>query len=82
MEKKKLSSYIKDEFSGWKTWEVMWLMIACAIILALSVYWKDTVMATISATIGVACVVCTGKGKLSAYIIGMVNTLLYAMTAY
>lgn len=82
MEKKKFSSYIKEEFLGWKTWEVMWLIIACVTIFALSVYWKDTAMGIISATTGVACVVCTGKGKLSAYIFGIVNTLLYAIIAY
>lgn len=79
---RKFTSYIKEEFLGWKTWEVMWLSIACITIFALSVYWKDTAMGIISATTGVACVVCTGKGKLSAYIFGMVNTLLYAIIAY
>lgn len=79
---KKIKEYVKDEFLGWKMWEVLWLTIACVTIFALSVYWKDTAMGIISATTGVACVVCTGKGKLSAYIFGMVNTLLYAIIAY
>ena len=81
-EKRTIKSYIKEEFLGWKTWEVLWLAFACITIFALSVYWKDTVMGIISATTGVVCVVCTGKGKLSAYIFGMVNTLLYAIIAY
>ena len=79
---KKIKEYVKEEFLGWKSWEIVWLSIACITIFALSVYWKDTVMGVISATTGVACVVCTGKGKLSAYIFGMVNTLLYAIIAY
>lgn len=78
----KIKAYVIEEFLGWKTWEVLWLVIACASIFALSVYWKDTVMGIVSATTGVACVVCTGKGKLSAYIFGMVNTLLYAIIAF
>ena len=73
-ERRNIKSYIKEEFLGWKMWEVMWLIIACVTIFALSVYWKDTAMGIISATTGVACVVCTGKGKLSAYIFGIVNT--------
>lgn len=81
-ERRNIKSYIKEEFLGWKTWEVLWLIIACVTIFALSVYWKDTAMGIISATTGVACVVCTGKGKLSAYIFGIVNTLLYAIIAY
>ena len=39
-------------------------------------------MGIISATTGVACVVCTGKGKLSAYIFGVVNCVLYAIISY
>lgn len=70
------------EFQGWKKWEVAWLLIACSVITGLSIYWEDTAMGIISATTGVACVVCTGKGKLSAYVFGAVNTLLYAIIAY
>ena len=80
--KKKFSFYLKEEISGWKPWEMIWLVIACTTIFALSIYWKDTITGIISATTGVACVVCTGKGKLSAYIFGLVNTLLYAVIAY
>ena len=79
---KTIKDYIKDEFLGWKNWELIWLAAACITIFTLSVYWKDTFVGIISATTGVACVVCTGKGKLSAYIFGMVNTVLYAVIAY
>ncbi len=72
----------KDELKGWKLWEVLWLIVACGIILGLSIYWKDTPMGIISATTGVACVVCTGKGKLSAYPLGAINVLLYAIISW
>ena len=71
--------FIKNEIEGWKKLEVTWLLIACAVIVGLSIYWDDTVMGIISSTTGVVCVVCTGKGKLSAYIFGLVNTVLYAV---
>ena len=58
------------------------MILACAIITGLSIYWKDTIMGIISATTGVACVVCTGKGKLSAYLFGVINCVLYAIIAY
>ena len=77
-----IKKFIKDELAGWKFWEAAWLLIACAVIMALSIYWKDTVMGIISAVTGVACVVCTGKGKLSAYIFGTVNVVLYAIISY
>jgi len=37
---------------------------------------------TIMAITGVMCVVLTGKGKVSSYVFGMVNTLLYAYVAF
>lgn len=78
----KIKNLLKEELSGWKTMEVLWLLLACSIITGLSIYWKDTVMGIISATTGVACVVLTGKGKLSAYLFGLVNCVLYAIISY
>lgn len=78
----KLKTMLKKELKGWKKLEISWLLIACAVIAGLSIYWHDTVMGIISATTGVACVVCTGKGKLSAYVFGLVNCVLYAIISY
>lgn len=72
----------KEELKGWKPWEVIWLVISCVVIMGLSIYWKDSPVGIISATTGVACVVCTGKGKLSAYVFGAVNALLYAIISF
>lgn len=77
-----VKKFVKEELSGWKAWEVIWLVVACAVITGVSIYLKDTVMSIISSTTGVACVVCTGKGKLSAYLFGLVNSILYAIIAY
>lgn len=77
-----MKNFIENELSGWKKWEVSWLAIACAIITGLSIYWQDTLMGIISSTTGVACVVCTGKGKLSAYLFGLVNSVLYAIISF
>ena len=77
-----MKKLIIREFQGWEKWEIAWLAIACAVITGLAIYWQDTTMGIISATTGVACVVCTGKGKLSAYVFGTINTLLYAIIAY
>ena len=79
---KALRDFIKEELTGWRAWEVLWLAIACAVITGLSIYWHDTLMGIISATTGVACVVCTGKGKLSAYIFGTINVVLYAIISF
>lgn len=79
---KKVKDFIKNELEGWNGWEITWLVIACAVITGLSIYWKDTLMGIISSTTGVACVVCTGKGKLSAYVFGLINSILYAIISY
>lgn len=80
--KYKIIKFAKNELSLWKKWEITWLSIACFIIISLSVYWNDNLLGIISATSGVICVVCTGKGKLSAYIFGAINTALYAYIAF
>lgn len=82
IEMENLKTFVQNEISGWKKWEVAWMVLACAVIAGLSVYWGDSTMGIISATTGVACVVCTGKGKLSAYLFGLVNSVLYAIIAY
>lgn len=74
--------WIRKELTGWKCFEVIWLLLACGIITGLSLYWGDSPMGIISAVTGVACVVCTGKGKLSAYLFGLVNSALYALISY
>ena len=77
-----MKAWIRREISGWTRMEVLWLALACAVITGLSLYWGDSPMGIISSVTGVACVVCTGKGKLSAYIFGLVNCVLYAIISY
>lgn len=77
-----IAELIKKEITGWKKWEVGWLVAACSIIIFLSIYWQDTIMGIISATTGTACVICTGKGKLSAYLFGLINCVLYAIISF
>jgi len=77
-----MKELIKNEFKGWKKIEVFWLLLASIIITGLSIYWRDTLMGIISATTGVICVICTGKGKLSAYFFGLINCVLYAIISY
>ena len=77
-----MQKIIRNELSGWKKHELIWLAVACITITALSLYWGDSLLGIISSVSGVACVVCTGKGKLSAYVFGLVNSVLYAIISY
>jgi nicotinamide mononucleotide transporter len=78
----KIKEFIKFETSGWKTWEIVWLLVATVIVTGLSIYWKDTWFGIISALTGIWCVILTGKGKRSCYIVGLINTLMYAWISF
>jgi nicotinamide mononucleotide transporter len=77
-----IKEVIKRELINWKKWEVIWLLVATAVILSVSVYWKDSIVATFAALTGIWCVILTGKGKLSSFWIGSINTVLYAIIAW
>lgn len=78
----KLREILKRELTGWKKWEVIWLLLATAVILGVSIYWKDSPVGIIAALTGIWCVILTGKGKLSSFWVGTVNTILYAIVAW
>lgn len=79
---KKIKKFFKNEISGWKKWEVIWLLAACLTITGISIWSGDSFLGIISAVTGVISVVCTGKGKLSAYTFGLINSILYAFISY
>lgn len=60
----------------------MWLSVATAVILALSIYWKDNWLSLTAALTGVWCVILTGKGKRSSFIFGLINVIFYAIVAF
>lgn len=78
----KVKEIIKRERIGWKTWEIIWTFIATVVILGVSVYWKDSITGIVAALTGIWCVILTGKGKLSSFWFGTVNTALYAILAW
>ena len=78
----KLKRVMKRELTGWKKWEVVWLFIATAVILGVSIFWKDSAIGIMAALTGIWCVILTGKGKLSSFWVGTVNTVLYAIVAW
>ena len=77
-----IKEVIKRELINWKKWEVIWLLVATAVILSVSVYWKDSIVATFAALTGIWCVILTGKGKVSSFWFGSINTVLYAIIAW
>lgn len=78
----RIKEFLKDELTGWKKWEVIWMVLAVGVIVSLSLYWGDNARGIIAGVTGVVCVILTGKGKMSCYIFGLVNTILYAWIAF
>lgn len=78
----RIGAFVKNEVSGWKLWEVIWMATAVIIMTSLSIYWGDNLRGIIAGLTGVVCVILTGKGKMSCYVFGLVNTILYAWIAY
>lgn len=79
---KAVNKFLKDELCGWKPFDVCWLVFATAVILGLSIYWRDSIPGVISSLTGVWCVIFTGKGKRSSFIFGFINVLFYAYISW
>jgi len=77
-----MKSFLKNELSGWSFAEVLWVFFVCSVICGLSIYWDDTVWGIISAVTGVLYTLLAGKGKLLAYVFGLVNCILYAWISF
>ena len=78
----RVKQFLKDELSGWKKWQIFWMIFANAMILGISIYQKDTVLGIAASITGVICVILCGMGKVSNYIFGTANTILYAIVAW
>ncbi len=73
---------IKKELKSWKLLEWMWMIAANVIILGVSIYFHDTAIGLIASVTGTMCVILTGMGRMSNYIFGTINIILYSIVAY
>ena len=71
-----------EQFRGWRASEAAWLVFSVSCIVSLSLYWQDTPLGMTAAVTGMMYTVLAGKGKLSCFIFGLVNTPLYASIAF
>lgn len=77
-----IKNFIAGEFSGWKKAEILWLVFCCAAVIILSIQMGDNVTGIISAVTASLYTVIAGKGKVSCYFFGIINTLLYGWISY
>lgn len=78
----KISQIVNSEVKGWQVWEILWLIISTGTIAIVSPFFKDSFIGIIGAICGIAASVLTGKGKISAYVVGGIGRILYALIAW
>lgn len=72
----------KSMLSDWTLFEKVWLIISTITMIALSVIWKDSLVALISGVTGIIGVVLCAKGKISTYFYATINVALYAWICF
>lgn len=79
---------VRTYFNDWNLWEKSWLFLSTIIIVLASIWtWDPTNLmgswaALISSVTGIWCVVLVAKGRISNYIWGFFNVILYAYAAF
>ena len=79
---KKVAEWIKGECSGWKTGEAVWFLFCVTATVATALIQKDTGLGITAAVTGIFYTLLAGKGKISCYLFGIVNSLLYGWLSY
>lgn len=78
----KILHRITQEFSGWQLWEVVYIFSCTAAIGAISVHLGDNCLGITSAITGTLYTMFAGKGKVSCYFFGIINTAIYGYISY
>lgn len=82
MKKSDIKNFIAGELSNWKPLEIAWLLFCCLAVILLSRMMKDDLTGILSAVTGVLYTIIAGKGKMSCYLFGIINTVLYGWISF
>ena len=77
-----MNEFLKKELSGWKAWEISWLLIATISITIITFILGEDILGLVAAVTGIICVILSGKGKLSTYIFAVIHILAYAYICF
>lgn len=77
-----MNELLKNELSGWKSWEIGWLLMATVGITIITVALGEDYLGLIAAVTGIICVIFAGKGKLLTYFFAIIHIVTYALIAY
>ena len=78
----KITAYLKNEFSIWKTLEIVLLGIAIFAICINSILLKDSLIAVISALCGIMYTILAGKGKVYCFLFGLCGSCFYSFLSW
>ncbi len=78
----KITEFVKNEISGWKSIEIILLCAAFLLITLNSVFLKDNIIAIISAICGILYTIIAGKGKISCYLFGICGSACYGYLSF
>lgn len=78
----KIKGLISNELKNWSKFDYLWMIIANAVIIGVSLYFHDSAIGIISSVTGTICVILTGMGRMSNFIFGTINIIAYAIVAY
>lgn len=76
-----MKRYLKENFTGWRAWELCYAAVCTAAIAGISCCLGDTFTGIVSAVSGTLYTLFAGKGKTVCYVFGIVNTVLYGYIA-
>ena len=74
--------YISRELASWKTWEILWFSFCFFASLGVALYLGDTFLGILSSLSGICYTLLAGKGKISCYYFGILNSILYGWISY
>lgn len=78
----KISEFIEGELKGWGKYESIVFPLVIVSITIISCYMHDLSVAIVSAVCGICATITAGKGKISCYLFGILNNLLYSYISY
>ena len=78
----KVKKFAAGELADWKTPEVVWLAFCCLATIVLSRVMGDDLLGMLSAVTGILYTIIAGKGKVSCYFFGIINTILYGWISW
>ena len=80
--KKSLLSKFKLEFKTLNRFDIIWLIICTIAITIISINTNNSIIAIVASIMGIIYVILNGCRLSSAFLFGIVNTLLYGIVAY